>query len=274
MRAQELNDLYSDVGAEHRPAVVANTVAWQQATALEAKRLDRTEVKVVEPIKAHLEEFQRLGELWELRGKRRQDFDYYRRARRRRPRSRARWRARPPRCVPLRPARPRPPAHARASRSPRTSARRSKTTELEKRRTGTEKNVAAVDEKIARNEAKLRQSREVFEALTSEVRTRMRELISERFHAYGAPLTQLLAAERGYHVGIAAALEPLGKWTGEAALSRAAQQAAARPSRRRLPAAEGSFTSSAQESRWVAEDDGPTAPVRARRAARGTPLPS
>ncbi|KAG8467942.1 hypothetical protein KFE25_006994 [Diacronema lutheri] len=209
--AHELNELYSDVSAEHRPAVVANTQAWQEAGALSIRQLEQVvDDAVLEPLKAHLAEFDKVADLWEHRRKRRQDFDYY----------------------------------------------RGKTTELEKKRG--EKNM---DEKISRNAFKLEQSRQIFLALTEEVRARMRELMSERFAFYGGPLTQVLAMQRNYFGGVFTAFAPFAKWTSEQALASAKNAMDARPSRRRAmltveQIVAGEMGADAgQDKGWAAEDD-------------------
>ncbi|KAJ1623797.1 hypothetical protein T492DRAFT_1052197 [Pavlovales sp. CCMP2436] len=219
--ATELNELYSDSGAEHRPTVIANSRGWHDAGVVAVAQLDTSfEIKVVEPLVSMVIEFDTVAKMWEERRKRRQDFDYY----------------------------------------------RGKTSEMEKKRG--EKNM---DEKIMRNEQKLEQTGQLFRALTDETRTRMRELISERFAFYGGPLTQLMAIERGYHAGVAKALEPLSQWTSDAALDSAQNVMAARPSRRRptltldailageapLPGEEGGR----EERSWSVDEDRRTAPV-------------
>mmetsp|Transcript_9872 Transcript_9872/g.25520 ORF Transcript_9872/g.25520 Transcript_9872/m.25520 type:complete len:312 (+) Transcript_9872:461-1396(+) len=104
---------------------------------------------------------------------------------------------------------------------------RAKTIELEKRR---EKQS---DDKIARNEAKLEQSRRIFTALTDEARQRMRELINERYATFGAPFTQLVAAERAFVAELGKQQDTLAQWSSELAIANASQAAHARPSRRR-----------------------------------------
>mmetsp|Transcript_24250 Transcript_24250/g.65730 ORF Transcript_24250/g.65730 Transcript_24250/m.65730 type:complete len:506 (+) Transcript_24250:120-1637(+) len=77
--AQELMELYSDSRAEHRPLAKAHHELWTESAALSSRYLDTLmEQRVITPLQAQLEEYERLFHLLEERQKRRQDYDYYR----------------------------------------------------------------------------------------------------------------------------------------------------------------------------------------------------
>lgn len=228
----DLTEFYSDVAAEHRPLAVSNQKAWGETVAMSGRFLDNLmEANVLTPLQHSLAEYDRLAEIWDERVKRRMDYDYYRRARWGRaaegalvasPRA---WRPSCSFACAHTPARLAPPARACVGAG--APLRRTKTGALEQRR---EKQS---DEKIARNEAKLEQSRRVYEALTEEARKRMRELISERYATFGAPFTQMVSAERAFIVELHKQQEGLAQWSNDVAIAAAAQSSHARPSRRR-----------------------------------------
>jgi len=61
----------------------------------------------------------------------------------------------------------------------------------------------------------------------------MRELIAERYDFFGGPLTQLVAAERAFFVGLGRGFTPVEQWTSDAAIASAVKAMRTRPSRTR-----------------------------------------
>mmetsp|Transcript_10096 Transcript_10096/g.29744 ORF Transcript_10096/g.29744 Transcript_10096/m.29744 type:complete len:280 (-) Transcript_10096:323-1162(-) len=61
----------------------------------------------------------------------------------------------------------------------------------------------------------------------------MRELINERYDFFGGPFTQLVAAERAFHAGLARGFTPLEPWTSDTAIHTAIRAMKERPSRTR-----------------------------------------
>jgi hypothetical protein len=69
------------MSAEHRPAAALNNTAWNAAGKLSSTYIDTCiERGVLEPIVAHIGEYEQLAALWEQRRLRTKDFDYYRHA--------------------------------------------------------------------------------------------------------------------------------------------------------------------------------------------------
>lgn len=91
------------------------------------------------------------------------------------------------------------------------------------------------EEKLRRNEVKLSQAKQIFQALTDESRTRMRDIIAERFDFFGSPFCHLLATERAFLQGLHASMEPFDQWTSDQGLRGAAERMRGRPSRKRTP---------------------------------------